>query len=161
VTRYYIFLLILILLFFNSSCGSAGPVMKDATQTGEFGATQSAACRQTIQNLYTISFYCPDNLRALQSLFTEAYIQKYNPSLERCSLIEKYEIIELLSQNDADFPQPLNTPGPGVYLYYAEVLITEKPGVSSLGATNPGRVWIRLRIEENGRCKIDGVDGGG
>ena len=144
----------------SASVDLAGVVTKNGTQTNVFGADQDRACRQTIQNLYTVQAYCPDNLNALQSLYTQTFIQKYHPSLDRCRLVQKYEIAKLLFQNEPDFPQPIDTPEPGVYRYYTVIVLTDNPQGNLPGSTISSQTWIQVRIENN-RCKIDDLNGGG
>ena len=177
--RYPIFLLTLILVLLNTGCGPAvtnstkEPTKMAASLTATptaqgltgivtpnavFGPNEALACRQTIQSLYAIDTYCPNNLKGLENLYTQAFLQKYPPSLDRCASIQKYEITKLLFQTDPGFPQPLDTPEPGIFRYYAEILFTYKSDTSTPAAASP--TWIQVRIENN-QCKIDGVNGGG
>lgn len=122
--------------------------------------SQDIACRQTIKKLYSIESYCPNNLIALQQLFTENFNQKYKPSLDRCNQINKYNIIKLLSPNDNNFPATINEADAlDTLFYYVEVEIESKSG-TALG-NNPSSEWIYLKVNELGQCKIDKITGGG
>lgn len=177
--HYPCFLLTIILAFLITSCGSAvtNPTKEPtktmasltATPTSQgstgiitpnsvFGSNEDLACRQTIQSLYTIDAYCPNDLKGLESLYTKSFIQKYPPSLDRCTSIQKYKITKLLFQTDPGFQQPLDTPEPGTYRYYAEILFIYKSDTNTPAAASP--TWIQVRMEDN-QCKIDDVNGGG
>lgn len=139
-------------------CNSIGPA---PTATANPNINPDQFCRQTIQNLYNIQFYCPDDLSALQSLYTESFLQRYNLTLDRCQSIQKYEITKFVSQGSQDYPQPLDTPEPDTYGFYIELLITPKPNVGAFNSPDhPSPIWLQTRIE-NGKCKVDNVNNGG
>lgn len=140
-------LLVFLILLINSGC--------KGTQDN-----QDRSCRETIQKLYSLESYCPDNLIALQQLFTEEFNQQYKPSLDRCTEINEYTITKLLSSNDNDFPSTnYETNTPNVLIYYIEVKIESKSGIP-LGNV-PSPAWIHMKINEINQCQIDEITGGG
>jgi hypothetical protein len=122
--------------------------------------TEDISCRQTIQKLYSIESYCPDNLIALQQLFTEDFNQQYKPSLNRCNAINKYSITKLLSPGENDFPASINESHTlDTLIYYVEIEIESKSEMP-LGNT-PSPAWIYMKVNELGQCQIDKMTGGG
>ena len=122
---------------------------------------QDKTCRQTIQNLYSVNFYCPNNLKALKSLFTNSFNEKTSPSLDRCGYMSGYKILKLLSSNQTGYPVTPDTPDvKGPIKYYAEVEAEVFAGKSMPG-NNPFSVWITLQMDKPGTCKINDINGGG
>lgn len=151
------FFTLLALLLINSNCRLASSL---ATKASPLGINEDNACRQTIQKLYSIETYCPDNLTALQSLFTDDFNRQSKFTLERCDEISRYEILTLVPEDDADFPENPNDPEPpGVVEYFAKINIVSKSG-NALG-NNPALVWLHMKVDESGQCKIDNIHGGG
>ncbi len=118
------------------------------------------ACRQTIQKLYSLGTYCPDNLLALQNLFTEGFNRQNKLTLERCTEVSSYKVLTLLSENEPGFfNNPDDSKLPGTMEYLAKITITSKSG-NSLG-NNPSFVWLHMKTDDAGNCKIDNLHGGG
>lgn len=133
---------------------------KTLTSTSTLDSAQDKSCRQTIQRLYSVEEYCPNNLEALQQLFTEEFNQKYKPSLDRCNQVNKYHIIKLLSISDKDFPATINAANStGSLIYYVEIETESKSGMA-LG-NNPSALWIYMKVNGSDQCKIDEITGGG
>ena len=125
-------------------------------------SAQDASCRQTIQKLYSLETYCPNNLEALRQLYTDNFLQQHQPSLERCNDISSYKIISLLSPNDADFPHiynPYPSSAPNALVYYAVVEIEMKS--EGRPTPSPAPVWLSTQVDESGACKADQISGGG
>jgi hypothetical protein len=119
------------------------------------------ACRQTIQNVYSTEFYCPNNLKALKSLYTDSFNQNFGPSLDRCKIIDSYTILKLLSSNDANYPKiPNSQIADGALTYYAEIEMSVFSEKSTPG-NNPFTVWITMQMDNSSECKINDINGGG
>jgi len=108
--------LFLFFLIICSGCNSSPSKVSDDK------VFQDKACRQTIQNVYSTEFYCPNNLEALKSLYSDSFNQNFLPSLDRCETISSYTILKLLSSNDANYPKTPNSQiANGPLMYYAEI----------------------------------------
>jgi hypothetical protein len=154
-------LLVFLILIINNGCKETR-VKQDESLISIYtpSPTQDMSCRQTIQKLYSIESYCPDNLIALQQLFTKDFNQQYKPSLDRCNEINKYSITKLLSPGDNDFPATINESNAlDTLIYYVEIEIESKSGMP-LGNT-PSAAWIYMKVNELGQCQIDKITGGG
>jgi hypothetical protein len=153
-------LLALLILIMNNGCKETR-IQQDEYPTSIHtpNPVLDMSCRQTIQKLYSIESYCPNNLTALQQLFTENFNQQYPPSLNRCNEVSKYSITKLLSQNEIDFPTTMDHANlAGTLLYYVEIEVESKSGMA-LG-NNPTSGWIYMKVDEVGQCKIDRMTGG-
>jgi hypothetical protein len=151
---------------------SCAPVLQPvSTQpNGKALSDQDKTCRQTIQNVYSVDFYCPDNLNALKGLYTDSFNQNFPLSLERCEYFSSYKILKLLSSNDPNYPKSLdvypksvdesNQGGSTRRRYYAEIEATVFEGKSMPG-TNPSSAWITMQIDKSGKCRISDINGGG
>jgi hypothetical protein len=146
----------LIVCIWCSGCNSSSGKTPDYQILQE----QDKACRQTIQNYYSIEFYCPNNLNALKSLYTDSYNQYFVLSLDSCSYVSSYKILELLSSRDPNYPKlPNIDSADGFLMYYAEVEMNVFPGKQKPGY-NPFMVWITMQIDKSGECKINDFSGG-
>ena len=155
--RSNLLLLVLLLSLLNGGCGQARNKAEDAS-----ALAQDTSCRQTIQKLYSLETYCPSNLEALRQLYTENFVQYYQPSLDRCNDIRSYRIVSLLSQNDADFPHiynPYPSSAPNTLVYYAVVEIEMKSEGRPIPSPSP--LWLSVQVDESGGCKVDQISGGG
>ncbi|MBI5932805.1 MAG: hypothetical protein HY867_03785 [Chloroflexi bacterium] len=157
--HFFITLVTVLSLCIAAGCNSAAQELPAEVSQ----SAQDASCRQTIQKLYSLETYCPNNLEALRQLYTENFVQYYQPSLDRCNDdISSYRIVSLLSQNDADFPHiynPYPASAPDTLVYYAVVEIEMK----SVGrpVPSPASLWLSMRVDESGDCKVDQISGGG
>ncbi len=145
------FFILLELMLIGDGCQSTDSVaVKDADE----------ACRQTIQKLYSTETYCPDNLIALQNLFTEDFNRQNKLTLERCAEVSSYKALTLFSENGPGFfNHPDGFKSPDTMEYLAKITITSKSG-NSLG-NNPSFVWLHMKTDDAGNCKIDDIHGGG
>lgn len=122
---------------------------------------QDKVCRETIQKLYEIETYCPNNLEARQNLFTDSFNKNYPPSLKICQDIQSYKIVKMLSSDDPNFPLRPNHKKPSDSLeYFLEIEIKSQPG-KPFGGSGPSYAWIQMKINEVGECKVDDISGGG
>ncbi len=154
--RLYLFILLGLMLIGNG-CLSANSVAVSSTHVA---SSADEVCRQTIQKLYSLETYCPDNLSALQNLFTEDFNRQNKLTLERCTDVSSYKVLTLLSENESGFfNNSDDSKLPGTIQYLAKITITSRSG-NSLG-NNPALVWLHMQTDDTGNCKIDGVRGGG
>ncbi len=131
-------------MLIGNGCLSANSVAVNSTHVA---SSADEVCRQTIQKLYSLETYCPDNLSALQNLFTEDFNRQNKLTLERCTDVSSYKVLTFDSKL------------PGTIEYLAKITITSRSG-NSLG-NNPALVWLHMQTDDTGNCKIDGVHGGG
>lgn len=151
------FFMLLGLLVVDSGCQSASSV---AARSIPVASNAGQVCRQTIQELYSLETYCPDDLSALQNLFTEDFNRQNKLTLERCTDVSSYKVLTLLSENESGFfNNPDDSKLPGTIEYLAKIAITSKSG-NSLG-NNPALVWLHMKTDDTGNCKIDSIHGGG
>ena len=139
-----------------NGCNAMGQPMEN------LGAQQDQACRNTIKKLYTIGTYCPNNLEALENLFTDSFNDNFPRSLDVCQAIQSYKIIRLLSSDEPSFlpPHPTYQRPPNVLEYFVEVEIQPQPGKSMPG-NNPSYLWATMKVNKAGECKVDNLSGGG
>ena len=156
----------LIICICCSGCNSSSGKIPDYQTLQE----QDKACRQTIQNRFSIEYYCPNNLKALKSLYTDSYNQYFlvHP-LDSCTYISSYKILKLLSSSDPNYPKFPNISNTnisnngitdGFLMYYAEVEMNIYPGKPK-PTYNPEKLWITMQMDKSGECKIDFFSGGG
>lgn len=150
------------LLFFLIICIWCSGCNSDSGKAPDYQILQEQdkACRQTIRNYYSIEFYCPNNLKALKSLYTDSYNQYFVPSLDRCEYISSYKILKLLSSSDPNYPKlPNMDSADGFLMYYVEFEVNIFPGKPKQGY-NPFMVWITMQMDKSGECKINDFSGG-
>ncbi len=151
-------LFFLIICICCSGCNSSSGKTPDHQTLQE----QDKACRQTIQNKFSIEYYCPNNLKALKSLYTDSYNQYFVLPLDTCTYISSYKILKLLSSSDPNYPKFPNISNNGItdgFLYYAEVEMNIFPGKPK-PTYNPQKLWITMQMDKSGECKIDFFSGG-
>jgi hypothetical protein len=74
--------------------------------------------------------------------------------------VSSYKVLTLLSENEpVFFNNPDDSKSPGTMEYLAKITITSKSG-NSLG-NEPALVWLHLKTDNTGNCKIDSIHGGG
>ncbi len=145
-------------LFFLIICSGCNSSLN---QVSDNKVLQDKACRQTIQNLYSTEFYCPNNLKALQALFTDSFRQRFPVTLDRCNDISHYKITKLLSSSDPNYPKVPDSPiAENALMYYVEVEV-KVPAGKSMPGNNPSTAWIAMLMTKSGECKISDINGGG
>lgn len=155
------FFFFLLIFAVNYGCAKIPSIQAEALQTPTSeNSLQDISCKDTIQKLYSIEAYCPNNLTVLQQLFTKEFNEQYKPSLERCNQVKNYSIVKLLSPRDKDFPATIiENDNPNALVYYVEFETESTSGVTL--DNNPSIVWIYMKADRIGQCKIDDISGGG